>query len=254
MKKITSYKLRVTSYLHRKSLTAHLLPFTSYLILLFAFCFLPSTLNAQWFVGGGLGINVKQSEAETNNINTAKNTTIGFSISPKGGYYFNEKFAVGLNFSVGYNFYDYFDNTNMNQKHHTSAFLWRANPFTRYSVFTYKKFSLILEGSIGVGGSQATETRSDFNNNIKYNTSVLTIGVFNITPLLGFKLNDHFQFEAGLNFLNLGYNIDISNSTQEREGFTKTNSTNISHDFNIGFNSSSIFSISQLTFGVLYKF
>jgi len=251
MKKITNYKLRVTSYIHRKSLTAHLLPLTSYLILLFAFCLLPSTLNAQWFVGGGLGINVKQNETETDNINTTKNTAVGFSISPKGGYYFNEKFAVGLSFSVGYNFNDSYYGFQESTKQSFNALQWRVNPFTRYSVFTYKKFSLILEGRIGVGGSQAKETRPD---NTIIRTSVLSIGVFNITPLLGFKLNDHFQFEAGLNFLNLGYNIDIQSITQERERYYKVNSTNITHDFNIGFNSSSIFSISQLTFGVLYKF
>jgi hypothetical protein len=59
--------------------------------------------------------------------------------------------------------------------------------------------------------------------------------------------------EAGLYFLNLGYNIDITKGKME-EGTQWSEVNNISHDFNIGFNSSSIFAITQLRFGVIYKF
>ena len=62
--------------------------------------------------------------------------------------------------------------------------------------------------------------------------------------------------EAGLRFLNVGYNINISKGEFEgseglREIPYKFNNTK--HDFNIGFNSASVFSLSQ-TIGVVYKF
>jgi hypothetical protein len=79
------------------------------------------------------------------------------------------------------------------------------------------------------------------------------VNVVNITPILGFKLTDHFQLETGLNFLNLGYSIGITTEkhTTGDETF-KTNGT--THHFNTVFNSFNILSISQLTIGVIYKF
>ena len=83
--------------------------------------------------------------------------------------------------------------------------------------------------------------------------NTLAIGVLNVTPVLGFNLTEHFQIEAGLHFLNLGYNIDITKGGMRvQHDEYKINSTR--HDFNIGFNSSSILVVSQLQFGVIYKF
>ena len=213
--------------------------------------------NAQWFIGGQLGLNV----SEEKNTNGAGNPgTFGFVIAPKSGYYFNEKLAIGLSFSVGANFYG---SGTLFVSHSEGSVSWRVNPFVRYSILTYKRFSLILEGSTGVGGVHQKIVRksgdvigSMSTNEQKYST--IGIGVINIIPILGFKLTDHFQLEAGLNFLNLGYNIDIINTEityiapfeETRHNKTKT----IRHDLNIGFNSSSILTLSQLTIGVIYKF
>ena len=118
-----------------------------------------------------------------------------------------------------------------------------------------------MEGSVGIGGEQYKEDYTHPVSSVKYQEdrqSTIGIGVLNITPILGFKLSEHFQLEAGLNFLNLGYNIDIINRTlkttdiDQKEEISKTKT--IKHDFNIGFNSSSILVVSQLTIGVIYKF
>jgi hypothetical protein len=227
--------------------------------ILFAITFIALNLNAQWFAGGKIGLNVKDSKTNADNGKTLNSTAIGFHIAPKGGYYFNEKLALGLSFSIGTNFHSVSDEFNISDSWNMSI-PWRISPFVRYSVFTYKKFSLILEGSIAVGG----EHRKDVYTYPAYSTyenkeySTIGIGVLNVIPVLGFKLSDHFQLEAGLNFLNLGYNIDIINrvdsNTMEGEEVRSYKTRTINHDFNIGFNSSSILVVSQLTIGVIYKF
>ncbi|MCL2435005.1 MAG: hypothetical protein FWD09_02555 [Lentimicrobiaceae bacterium] len=174
--------------------------------------------------------------------NKSKRTEIGFVIAPKCGYYFNEKFALGLGIYVGPTFK--IVSRNVAQMHFVN---WSVYPFVRYTLFTYKKFFLTLEGRTGIGGADIFLKAIDLKKNKI--SSTLAIGVFNITPILGFNLTERLQMEAKLNFFNVGYNIDI---IKEEMGSYKTNI--IQHDFNIGFNSSSILEMIQLQFGVVYKF
>jgi hypothetical protein len=221
------------------------------IIITLAIVFIAVNVNAQWFLAGSIGINVRNVDEKitwNNNDMTLKISEIGFLIAPKAGYYFNEKLALGLGFSVGPNFKKISDN---DYKYKENSVNWRVFPFVRYSVFTYKKFSIILEGRTGVGGEHAFWKFGDEKKKRKLTT--LAIGVINITPILGFNLTDHIQIEARLHFLNLGYNIDITKGDPTYDmDVRKINTTK--HDFNIGFNSSSILTITQLQFGVIYKF
>ncbi|MDR0207223.1 MAG: hypothetical protein LBI45_08220 [Bacteroidales bacterium] len=196
-------------------------------------------VNAQWFIGGDVCVNVTNSDENFvwGNVNK---TEAGFQIAPKFGHYFNNKFALGLSVSFGANFS--INNAGNSTKNQEYSLHWGFIPFLRYSVFTYKKFSIILQGSTGVRG---THYFSQTGSNSVKGGSALGIRVIGVSPILGFNLTDHLQMEAGLNFLDLGYNIDI---------ITNTNSDIIKHVFNIGFKSSSILSLSQLQFGVIYKF
>jgi len=219
-----------------------------------AILFIASNLNAQWFLGGEIGLNVNNSAVNIveNNIDRTRNRTeVGFLIAPKAGYYFNKKFALGLNLSVGSAFrIDASSPRSIKYKEYFAN--WGVFPFVKYTVFTYKKFHLVLEGRTGVGGRYSFYKIGE--DKIEKGYNVLAIGVFNITPILGFNLNEHLLFEAGLNFLNIGYNIDIL-IRETNNPFTSYYVKNsITHDFNIGFNSSSILVLTQLKFGVVYKF
>ena len=207
-------------------------------------------VNAQWFLGGDVGLGVENVNRKIDSVLEHSSTNGNFSLSPKVGYYFNEKFALGLNFRIGTTFrMDTLKNATYKDKEYNVN--WSICPFVRYSVFTYKRISLILEGKIGVGMSH-TFHKIESDKIIKGFT-ILSIGVFNVTPILSFNLTEHFQMEAGLNFLNFGYNVDITKANIEEEtGALKVNI--IKHDFNTGFNSGNIFSLSQLTIGVIYKF
>jgi len=199
------------------------------------------TLNAQWFLGGNVGFSTKTDQTIAGSGTDYASTVIGFHIAPKAGYYFNEKFAFGLSLSIGGNF-SLTTNPNAIDRL-TFSVPWKFSPFVRWHVYTYKKLSLILEGNMGVyGNHHNTNQMTGFKNNIG-------ITVINITPMLGYKLSDHFQLEAGLNFLSLGYDINWN-----IEGEKPNKTTRIKHDFNIGFNSANIISMGYLTIGAIYKF
>ena len=212
------------------------------IIFILAITFIALTLNAQWFLGGKLGLNITEE-----NVTGGNKTYVGFSIAPKWGYYFNEKFALGLNTSIGTNFNLLTSDGYNSVKSVDITVPWNISPFVRFHAFTYKKLALILEGSIGIGAQHRLSKTGS--NDMKVSPVTIGIGVFNITPVLGYKLTDHLQLEAGLNFLNLGYNIDV---TVDVENTTKTNP--VKHNFNFGFYSTSILSVSQLTIGAIYKF
>ena len=226
------------------------------IIITLTIIFLATTINAQWFLGGGVGFNLNiektkySSEVERYN-GTNNYTCIGFALVPKWGYCFNEKFALGLNCSAGYNF-ALWSHKSKSHEFKSHGINWSIGPFVRFTTVTYKNFSLILESGSSIGGLHHFWKFLD--EKTEKENPTLAIGVFNITPILCFKLTECLQLEAEVNFLNIGYNIDMSkrelNSVNEGEFTMKE----VTHSFNIGFNSSSILAMTQLRVGINYKF
>jgi len=225
-----------------------------------AIIFIATNVNAQWFIGGNLGFKVNIEGSRKNEKLLPYQSEIGFTIAPKFGYFFSEKLAFGIDLAVGPTFTEetktiYISNPWGHSYYETVSYQgtyirWRFAPFIRYSVFAYKKFNLFLEGSIGAA---ALHVKKEFDKPIfstsaeKY--SVIGVGILNIVPVLSYKLTDHLLLEAQLNFLNIGYNMDVFTS-----GVGDSRETDIIHDFNIGINAKSVFVVSQLTVGAIYKF
>ena len=226
--------------------------------------FITVNANAQWFMGGYLGVSAKNEE-ESRQYDfehyKIKTNEFGFTIAPRSGYYFNEKFALGLSLSFHVGTFHKIEpsvsfnglNGEIDTRGHT--FNYGVSPFVRFSVFTYKKISIQLETSIGIGyeeGKQSflhtlTDTKSEFTH------SVIDINVLNVTPIVSFKLSKHFQLEAGLYFLNLGYSINIQSEPNDNVGVSYKR-TSTTHNFNTAFNSSNILAINWLRIGAIYKF
>ena len=219
--------------------------------------FIASSANAQWFLGGNVGISATVEEsAGAPAIPGAKKERdylVGLAVAPKFGYCFNEKTAAGVEVSFGLTtgkitemVYNPYYGNYYPVSYDGLVFNWRLAPFLRYAVFTHKKFSLMLEGTVGIGGVHATFS-IDYPFPKDY--SIIGIGIINMVPVLAYKLTDRLQLEAVLNFINLGYNIDIH---LVPDGSGKA--SYLQHDLNIGFNAKSVFVMSQLTVGVIYKF
>ncbi|MDR2972320.1 MAG: hypothetical protein LBU83_10385 [Bacteroidales bacterium] len=219
------------------------------IFMILAILFVAVTLNAQFFIGGEFKIDVEGNRAKLDaDKNLQRNVTnFEFLLAPKFGYYFNDKLAVGLKLGLGPKCE--FDNTNKDNKSTKTEFSWGIYPFVRYSVFTYKKFAIIMEGSIGFGGThEFAKYGKEKQKNLPY---TINIQVFNITPVLSFNLSDHWQLEAGLNFLDIGYGIDVRKSSTLSD--KKYNSTETSHKFKFIVNSNTIIN-TAFTIGASYKF
>jgi len=205
-------------------------------------------VNAQWFLGGNVGINATIAETPQKNIpylDRNREYLVGLSFAPKMGYYFKEKLAFGVEFAIGVDFaktwlqyHNPYSNTYEWYKYEGTFLNWRIAPFLRYSVFNHKKFTLMLEGSLGASGQHIIDYQF-----------IIGVGILNVTPILSYSVTDKLQLEAVLGFINLGYNLDML-----FEGTGSTIPSALKHDLNIGFNSKSVFVLSQLTIGIVYKF
>jgi len=234
-------------------------------LIIIAITFIAININAQKFIGGEIDFNIRNEkpkfEQEHNFMSkeyTSKRTSIGLMIAPKIGYELNPKLALGLSMNIGATFlsdstmeisYDFdsgkIDTTSKNNKEYYIN--WGFNPFVRHTVYSYERFFVILEWKTGVSCSHYFLKEND--NKTENGGHNFTINVMNVTPVLGFKFTDRLQMEAGLQFLNIYYNIGIFK--RDIPGFKGDNTV---HDFNIGFNSSNVLSVSSLKLGVVYKF
>jgi hypothetical protein len=122
-----------------------------------------ASLNAQRFIGGQVRLNMlneNENFVTNSQDRTIDRTVAGFSISPKGGYYLNERFAIGLGFNIGYAFNEIKDDVTLiipesfrSSKSKQQDINFGVYPFVRYTAYTYKRFSLLFEGRIGAGGT-----------------------------------------------------------------------------------------------------
>ena len=187
--------------------------------------------NAQLFVGGDLGVQVqatKQDDKVKDDVNW------GFSIDPKIGYELSDKLSAGAYISSGY--------TSTEDKildTKSSAFNWGILPFVRYNVINFGKFGIAAEATVGVAG-----VHYDNGNN---NPSDITLGI-NVAPYLTYAYDEHWEFEAGLSFLSLGYNFTSHNPDQSGVENTYT------HNFGLGVDLDNIATLGAIRIGAIYKF
>ena len=217
------------------------------IFILFAILFIAVTLNAQWFVGGQLGLGIQNEREKTEGVKDFDHNNIygSFLFGPYFGYCINDKWCVGLDVAVGTQF-RISQNLWMTDKYRQNFVGWDVIPFAKYAAFTYNKFSLQIKGSIGVGGLHEFTKRG--NEKTEKGATAIIINVLNIVPILDFALTDHWHLDAELSFLNIGYGIAIYKDEP------KSKTTNTIHNFNCIFNSSNVLTMNCLKIGAYYKF
>lgn len=183
-------------------------------LILFLVLTFSSLINAQMFVGGGIGIRTSIGDYTTyyaESKTTLKNNSISsLSISPILGYTINKSFTTGLQLSVSHS------NNHSNQP--TSNPLKRTNttigisPFLRYYFLEWNNFSVYMQANLNAYKDFGKET---YTNNIENLQSSLLFGV-GIFPSLQYDINDRFGLYTNLNFLYLGYSFSrIQNGNSE---------------------------------------
>ena len=197
--------------------------------------------NAQLFVGGSVGLNLGSDKVKVGNNTPFNESSFGFGLSPRIGYYLNDKFAIGA--MVNLQTTSDKDKSDSNIEIKDTEFAWGITPFARYSFVEFGKFSVMAEGRLGIGGSTS---KSKVGNTTIEDPSTFNYG-FNISPILSYSLSDRINLEAALNFLNFGLN-----GTSEKHNDTDRKDTTF--DFGIGVNSRDAFNVGRMTVGFIYKF
>jgi len=223
------------------------------ILILFAISTIAFSANAQFFIGGQFDLNAKSDRTKIYKAKTVSSVTdFSFTIGPRLGYCINEKWAVGADISLGpsWNIETYFENDDKKNKATETeiTFKWSINPFVRYTIYTKDWFSVGVEGSIGVGcthSSWSDKYKGNKEDNDKDKRAyVVNLQVFNIKPVMAFRLKEHIFLAASIDFLGFGYNIDIEPYQKLKNESTKT-----SHDFRLNITNGEM-----LKLGIVYQF
>jgi len=245
------------------------------LLFIFAICTIALTVNAQLFVGGSMSLGVQSNrqrgfDDKDKKNNTATSTTnFSFHLGPRVGYCINDKLAVGGDVLLGFDanpiggqgtsttvgYQD--DKKSKKVTTSTTTFNWGIFPFVRYNFLTFNKFSIGLEGSIGIGGWHTSgktvykdpPTGVDKTTKRKW-PATIGIQVFNIKPVMAFQVKEHLFIATSLDFLGFHYNIAVQGhkkASGDQQG--NGNTTTTIHDF--GFN---IQRMTEVSIGVVYQF
>ena len=145
------------------------------------------TANAQWYVGGGLGLDFEKANKDAD-------SQTRFVLSPEVGYNLNEKWAVGINLEFGViNKLTKVDTATGEVSANETGTSFFVGPYARYTVAKSGIVSFFVDG--GLGFSFQNYGKDDENVLVKYDK---TGNVFNIglRPGIAVKASDKVSFVA----------------------------------------------------------
>jgi len=194
-------------------------------------------VSAQFFVGGGFGVDFSSRKSSSGNVSVKTPSTFTFQFSPKIGHYLNDDFAIGLDVSFVQMNRTSIINLALNEERKITTTAWGIGSFARYNFIEAEKFSLLLEGAMGIVGIKSkTKTGNTTREDDPF--FGFTFGVF---PVLSFNLTDNLNIEASSNFLRFGFqtltqkdsNDSSSKVTQSGFGFGVNSSVRNIEDMTI---------------------
>lgn len=174
------------------------------------------SVNAQFFVGGNLGVEVAYAKD-----GLFENTDWAIDVSPTLGYEINEKFLVGVEFEVG-----------GGSVSKMQTFTWAVAPYFRYSFLHFSGLALGAELSVGAVGMDP-----EGGNNAMVGAEV------SLYPVISYAINEHLILESKLSLLSFGYQyLDFADLELNKlsDGY---------HSVGFGVNRGEVASL-----GVIYKF
>ncbi len=195
-----------------------------------------TTVNAQLFVGGGVSYtsNNKTEEQRGKEYTTE---TRSFILSPRLGYFLNDKVAIGISLSQIFS-----KTTEIEQGTATSnGNLTLIAPFARYYFAKVDKFSFFAEGQLGLGFG-SNEVKYENNSPSKYK---LSLSSFSVTPAVSYSFSNNFELETYINIFNISYEKQKSTLEDSNPEYSETNT-----DFKIGAGSN----LGAITISAIYKF
>lgn len=211
--------------------------------------------NAQVFIGGGLGVNWKGgSEKVTGSAadyDLKTPSEIGFSINPKVGYFFNDRFLLGIELGFGYS-QDKEFGADGNSSYRENTMSWEVAPYIRCAVWEHRRFGVWISSSVYAYGSNIKpdpvgSSIDDIVKGREYGAGV------RFTPVLTYDVSRHIQLETSLNFCGLGYSYTKKSEQLIGANETRPETTKISHGVDF-WSSDRLFQIGAIQVGFLYRF
>ena len=168
------------------------------------------TANAQFVIGGNVDFNHNGNSAGDYSVNAQTN----LSLMPKIGYWLNNDMQVGIQLGCTYNYRRLYDGDN-NNDHYASQtqLMWNFNPYFRYNLTKWKKFTVFCEAQahIGITPKSSWKTTNPEATG-EGNTSVLDLGI-TIIPGLNYALTDKISFDVYVNLAALYYDLNKTTTT-----------------------------------------
>lgn len=209
--------------------------------------------NAQFFVGGGLGLTTEggKTKQSGNGVTVEADApkSFGFQFVPTVGYMFNDNIGVGLD--LGFSFSktvqdNLFDADNDKYKETTKTTTIAFAPFFRYVFAEVDNFKFYCDAKFAFASSKpkVKDEYTDLNLTIEVDGPKMTGFAVGVIPGIQYNFTDHISVNAKLNLLSLGYTT--AKRTQEANGTKFTQTTN---NFGFGINEPT-----DLEIGFFYTF
>ena len=163
-------------------------------LLLSLILFVTIAANAQFYVGGSVGVGVRSLKEDIATAMTG--TSLSLSIFPEFGYRFNNRLDMGL--SIGYGLEQVPSYAVEGEKNKGTN--WEVAPYLRYNLVQFGKFSVLGRGSVYVGETKTVNHLYPGNDPVETKGSYYG---FDIRPVVIYMLSDHIDLLADLNFLSL---------------------------------------------------
>lgn len=164
--------------------------------------------NAQWVLGGQIGLGFNGTHDDDYNIGSR--STASFAFAPKIGYQLNDKWQAGATIMFGYDVTRVYTGGADDNYDKTANLQFGIAPYARYTFGTWKNWSLFVEAQVVFGMSPESKTKSyiggdevgDVDNGDK--ATFLRLGV---VPGMNYKLSDRFSMDLYLNIAKLAWNF-----------------------------------------------
>jgi len=144
------------------------------LISLVALAAMAITANAQWYVGGNVGLSATASSS----------ASVNWNISPDGGYILNETMLVGAAINLG--------GAGSSDGLGSSNFTFSFQPYYRWKFWGINSLNFWLEGRISIGSYTAT-SKSEYNE--AKHKSTFTRGTWGlaVAPIISYDIDSHWS-------------------------------------------------------------
>ena len=178
--------------------------------------------NAHYFVEGSIGVSYNSDRYSVDGTTTKLPTYLSFNISPKVGYWLNDKIAVGTEASF-FNRITKRIEYDANKPEQEIEYKelspgWQFSVFGRYKLWGTEKLSLLVESPIGIGGG-ITKEKTALSTKKLFSSSNFRISVF---PAISYDLTDKFSFIATCSFFSLNYQYNKSKDETDGKKYTSS--------------------------------